>query len=226
MAIDVVSQRSFPQALAASTQRHVIAYDRLGFGQSSVRTHPATARFIDEEAHVYLPALVAALGLRQYLLLGHSVGGGMALVAAATAANQCTAVITESAQAFVQEQTLCGIREAQKAFENEAQFAKLAKWHGERARWVLAAWTEVWLAPAFRTWSLDPYLPKVHCPVLALHGDADAFGSDAFARRITQGVQGASRLEILASCGHVPHHEKKDEVLRRVQAFLTEHHIA
>lgn len=218
--------RNFPEALASKTSRNVIAYDRLGFGKSSGRTSPADASFIDQEAQVYLPAIVAALGLRHYILVGHSVGGGMALVAAAILGNHCAAVITESAQAFVEERTLSGIREARKAFESEAQFAKLTKWHGERAKWVLAAWTDVWLDPAFRGWSLDPYLGKVHCPVLAMHGDADEFGSCEFPRRIAQGVGGLARMEILAPCGHVPHRERESDVLALVQSFLAENGIA
>lgn len=214
--------RSFPEALAAKTNRNVIAYDRLGFGKSTARTSPARASFIDEEAQVQLPAITAALGLSQYILFGHSVGGGMALVAAATPASHCAAVITEAAQAFVEERTLSGIRDARKAFESEAQFSKLSRWHGERAKWVLAAWTEVWLDPAFRGWSLDPYLAKVNCPVLALHGDADEFGSCEFPRRITQGVQGPARMEILSPCGHVPHREREGDVLALVQAFLSD----
>jgi pimeloyl-ACP methyl ester carboxylesterase len=218
--------RNFPEALAAKTNRNVIAYDRLGFGKSTARTSPAKAGFIDEEAQVHLPAIAAALGLSQYILFGHSVGGGMALVAAATPESNCAAVITESAQAFVEERTLSGIRDAKQAFESEAQFSKLSRWHGERAKWVLAAWTEVWLDPAFREWSLDPYLAMVHCSVLALHGDADEFGSCEFPRRITQGVQGPARMEILSPCGHVPHRERESDVLAQVQAFLSDNRIA
>lgn len=218
--------RSFPEALATATSRNVIAYDRLGFGRSTLRTSPAEAGFIDEEAQIYLPAIVAALGLSHYVLFGHSVGGGMALVAAAISGSHCAAVITESAQAFVEERTLSGIRDAKNAFESEDQFSKLTKWHGERASWVLAAWSEVWLAPAFRGWSLDPYLGKVRSPVLALHGDSDEFGSCEFPRRITQGVHGLARMEILSPCGHVPHREREGDVLGLVQRFLVENGIA
>lgn len=218
--------RTFPEALAATTGRHVIAYDRLGFGKSTRRTRPAEAGFIEEEARVFLPSIVAALDLSRYILFGHSVGGAMALVAASIPGSRCVAVITESAQAFVEERTLCGILDARKAFESAAQFSRLTRWHAERARWVLAAWTEVWLAPDFRDWSLDPYLAQVHCPVLAIHGDSDEFGSSAFPRRITQGVRGPARMEILNSCGHVPHRERGDDVLALVQHFLLDNGLA
>lgn len=214
--------RSFPQTLAIRTGRPVMAYDRLGFGQSSRRTAPAEPGFIDDEALVYWPAIAGVLGLGQYVLFGHSVGGGMALAAAAVAGDRCLAVIAESAQAFVEDRTLSGIREARNSFVDGAQFSRIARWHGERAKWVLDAWTEVWLSARFREWSLDPYLGQVHCPVLAMHGESDEFGSCAFPRRIVEGVAGPARMEILAACGHVPHREREGEVLKLVGSFLAE----
>lgn len=218
--------RDFPEALAIATGRTVFAYDRLGFGKSSVRTDPADPEFIDDEARIYFPAIVMALGLSQYVLFGHSVGGGMALASASVSGSSCAAVITESAQAFVEEKTLSGILAAKQGFENEVQFSRLSKWHGERARWVLEAWTEVWLSPQFRNWSLDRYLGKVTCPVLAIHGDADEFGSSEFPHRITQSVSGPARMEILKGCAHVPHREKQADVLSLTCRFLLDKRIS
>jgi pimeloyl-ACP methyl ester carboxylesterase len=217
--------REFPAALACATNRPVIAYDRLGFGHSSRRTDTATTTFIDDEARIHLPAVVNTLSLGRYVLFGHSVGGGMALAAAAVAGSRCAAVISESAQAFVEERTLAGIRAAKQGFEDEARFARLSKWHGERSRWVLEAWTEVWLSPEFRQWSLAPVLGRVRCPVLALHGDADEFGSCEFPRRIAQEVSGPARMQIIGDCGHVPHREKEGEVVALVREFLAENGI-
>lgn len=217
--------RDFPAALAAKTSRTVIAYDRLGFGKSSLRTDAPSLDFINQEAEVYFPAIVRVLGLDGYILFGHSVGGAMAISIAAHDQVGCQAVITESAQAFVEERTLEGISAAKQAFQNEAQFSRLAKWHGERAQWVLDAWTEVWLDPQFRDWSLDACLKEVHCPVLAIHGDHDEFGSSEFPRRIANGVRGSSQMEIIAGCGHVPHKEKVEVVLGLVGDFLSERAI-
>ncbi len=217
--------RDFPAIFASKAARTIIAYDRLGFGRSSRRTDAPSIDFIAKEAEVYFPAVARGLGLDAYILFGHSVGGGMALSIAAHAPERCKAVITESAQAFVEERTLSGIRAAKQEFEKASQFSRLVKWHGERAGWVLAAWTEIWLAPAFRNWSLDACLPKVRCPVLAIHGDTDEYGSGEFPRRIAEGVGGPSRMEIIAACGHIPHREKQDEVLRLAKTFIESHAI-
>jgi pimeloyl-ACP methyl ester carboxylesterase len=128
----------------------------------------------------------------------------MAIAIAATQGARCRFVVTESAQAFVEQRTLDGIVAAKAQFERNDQFARLARWHGDKAAWVLDAWTQVWLDPAFAAWSLDRWLPQVRCPVLAIHGDRDEYGSVAFPERIAHGVQGPARMVVLEACGHVP----------------------
>ena len=216
----VAQWRDFPAHLAQATARDVIAYDRRGFGESDPRPHPATIDFIDEEATQVFPALREALSLDRFVLFGHSIGGGMALAIAAHQPDACEAVITESAQAFVEERTLAGIRAAKQAFADPAQLQRLTRWHGEKAAWVLAAWTEVWLSPAFRDWSVDSWLPKIRCPVLAIHGDHDEFGSPAFPRHIVAGVAMPAEMVLLADCGHVPHREHESLVLELTRDFL------
>lgn len=213
----------FPAKLAESSARPVIAYDRLGFGKSSPRTALPSTRFILEEAQVYFPEVAQALSLDSYVLFGHSVGGGMALSIASLHRSHCKAVISESAQAFVEPRTLAGIEAAKESFGFPERFAKLNKWHGDKSRWVLDAWTEVWLSPEFRSWSLVPYLKDVHCPVLVIHGSNDEYGSDDFPRTIARHVQGPASLEIIEDCGHVPHRERNELVLSLASAFIHEH---
>lgn len=212
--------RDFPEALATAASRDVIAYDRLGFGKSTPRRELPSIDFIFEEGATFFPAIQQALGITRFSLLGHSVGGAMAIVIAALQREACEAVITESAQAFVEPLTLSGIRAGKAQFGAPEQFAKLAKWHGEKAQWVLDAWTEVWQSPEFSSWNLDQHLGQVNCPVLAIHGDGDEYGSLEFPRRITSRVSGPSEMAILDNCGHVPHRERKEEVLGLISSFL------
>ncbi len=214
--------RDFPAQLAVKLNRSVLAYDRLGFGQSSPRHAPPSLDFIDEEATVVFPELCRALELSKVVLFGHSVGGAMAIAIAAHQARTglCASVITESAQAFVEARTLGGILAAKKTFSDPAQLSKLAKYHGEKAQWVLDAWTETWLHPSFKDWSLDNHLSRITCPVLAIHGDQDEYGSCAFPRRISDGVKSHSEATILEGFGHVPHREDAQKILDTVASFL------
>jgi pimeloyl-ACP methyl ester carboxylesterase len=216
--------RDFPAQLAIRLGRSVLAYDRLGFGQSSERQSPLSLRFINEEAETVFPELCRTLGLKEVIPFGHSVGGGMAIAIAShrSPTGLCVGVITESAQAFVERRTTAGILAAKQLFDAPEQFAKLTKYHGAKARWVLEAWTQTWLDPKFADWCLDDHLTRVQCPVLAIHGDQDEYGSCAFPRRIATRVAGYSQAVILEGVGHVPHRENPDELIDAVGAFLAE----
>jgi pimeloyl-ACP methyl ester carboxylesterase len=211
--------RDFPAVLARKFGRPVFAYDRLGFGQSDARVERPSAAFVDEEAHTYFPPLRDALGLTRYGLFGHSVGGAMALAIASEDA-ACEAVVTEAAQAFVEDRTLAGIRAAGRQFAQSAQFAKLERLHGPKARWVLSAWQDVWQSAEFAGWNLDARLQRIRCPALAIHGDRDEYGSLEFPRRIVRGIGPVARMAVLEGCGHVPHRERPDQVLSLVSEFM------
>jgi pimeloyl-ACP methyl ester carboxylesterase len=144
----------------------------------------------------------------------------MAVHIAAQWAADCEALVTIAAQARVEEQTLAGLRTARALFADPAQLERLGRHHGDKARWVLAAWLDTWLDPAFAGWTLAPVLPRVTCPVLALHGEDDDYGSAAQPRMIGELSAGPARVEILPGVGHVPQRERPDDVVRHVAGFL------
>ncbi|MGE4345613.1 MAG: alpha/beta fold hydrolase [Geoalkalibacter sp.] len=211
--------RDFPKQLAESLSRTVVAYDRLGFGKSDERSSLPSIEFIEEEAIKYFPAIKGQLSIGSYVILGHSVGGAMAVNIASRDAD-CQAVITVSAQAFVESLTVEGIQQAKRSFEQPGQIERLEKWHGEKAKWVLHAWTDVWLSDEFKDWSLEPAIHGVRCPVLAIHGDADEYGSTEFPKFIANNSSGPGEMLIIESCGHMPHKEKPQEVIDALRRFL------
>lgn len=212
--------RDFPEQLAAATGREVIAYDRLGFGQSDPHPDQLGPGFVADEAERGFVPLCEQLGIKRFVLFGHSVGGAMASVCAARFPERCEALITESAQTFVEDLTLNGIRDARDAFAESGQLDRLKRYHGDKAAWVLSAWTDTWLSTPFQDWSLDDVLPQVRCPVLAIHGAHDEYGSAVHPNRFAELSAGPGRALIVDDCGHVPHKEKPDTVLDAVSAFL------
>lgn len=212
--------RDFPEQLALATGRTVIAYDRLGFGQSDPHPGKLTHQFVHDEAHSGFRALKDHLGIGKFIAFGHSVGGGMAIASASAWAGDCVALITESAQAFVEDLTIRGIVEVRQAFQQAGQLDRLKRYHGEKAAWVLSAWIDTWLAPEFADWNLDQDLPLIRCPVLAIHGDGDEYGSALHPQRIARLAGGSATASILAGCGHVPHREKEETVIGMVSAWL------
>ena len=214
--------RDFPQQLALHTQRDVIAYDRLGFGRSApcqLRT-PLGINFVADEAYAGFFWVHQYFQLTQFVLLGHSVGAGMALACASVHQGGCEAVIAEAAQAYVDDAITQGIRQTNAFFQTPERFARLTQYHGDKAHWVLNAWVSTWLSADFTHWQIQDTLSSVRCPVLCLHGEDDEYGAPCHAQTIVEGVAGPAFANILSNCGHVPHKEQCATVLQSIKFFL------
>ena len=209
--------RDFPQQLCTETHRMIIAYDRRGFGQSDASDVQLSTDFIQQEALV-AAELLDQLGISQVIALGHSVGGGMAVSFAAQYPFKCVAVITEAAQAYIEQKTLDGVSDAKQMFQQPEQLQKLKKYHAEKAQWVLDAWTETWLSPAFRNWTLDNDLKALQTKLLAIHGHNDEYGSLAQPERLAKYTD--AELHLIEACGHVPHREKPQLIVQIIKEFV------
>jgi proline iminopeptidase len=71
----------WPALSPLAERRQIILYDQRGRGESSAPANPHDATVYDDAADV--SALRRALGIRQWDMLGHSWGGGIAMLAAA-----------------------------------------------------------------------------------------------------------------------------------------------
>jgi pimeloyl-ACP methyl ester carboxylesterase len=212
--------RDFPERLAAALGCDALVYDRRGYGASSpFGSAPRTPRYLEDEADV-LARVLDACGVAEAVLFGHSDGGSIALVAAARFPERVRAVVTEGAHVLVEELTLAGIRAAREALRTTDLRERLRRHHGDRTDAVTAAWIDVWLSPAFRDWDITAYLPRIRCPVLALQGTDDEYGTPAQVRAIADGVAGPSRAELVPGVGHTPHRAAADAVLRTTVGFL------
>lgn len=210
--------RNFPEELANSLSAEVIAYDRAGFGKSHARNDLPSNQFITEEADIYFSQIKSKLDIKKFVMIGHSVAGAMSLNIAANY-KDCIGVVSISAPVYVEELTLNGIKNAKKEFQDPVVFDKLTKWHGDKARWVLDAWTEVWLGNEFRTWKLNR-INEIFCPVLTIHGENDEFGSVDTPKFISQNVQGKSELHLIDNCGHMPHVTHRPFVIEKISDFF------
>ena len=213
--------RDFPMRLAQAAGRTVIAYDRLGFGRSDRHPGRQGFDFIAAEAQQGFAAVCQHFALEGFVAVGHSVGGAMATECAAALPERCQALITLAAQTLVEPCTLAGIRAAARTFAQPGQLERLQRYHGDKAAWVLDAWVDTWLADEFRDWSLDETLAKVRCPLLAIHGEHDEYGSRLHPERFAALAAGAAQMLILPGCGHVPQRECPEQVLQAVARFLS-----
>lgn len=212
--------REFPKELGALTQCNVLIYDRQGYGKSSPFTTNARRNdYLEIEAD-RLAQLITQYRLHRVILFGHSDGGSIALLAAAKYPSSIIGVITEGAHIFVEEITLKGIREAVTAYKTTNLKTRLQKYHGEKTEAVFKAWAETWLSNTFRSWNIEHFLSKIHCPVLVIQGEKDEFGSLAQVHGIVKQVSGAVSSLIVPAVGHTPHKEAQEIVLDHSAKFI------
>ena len=211
------SWRGLPRRLARALRVNALVYDRWGYGRSQER--PVFGdRFMEAEVPV-LGALLEHLGIARPALLGHSDGGSIALLFAAAHPGRVRAVVTEAAHTFVEPETQAGIR-ALVALQAAGRTPDwLRKLHGARAEQLLGAWSAHWLSGVHARWDIRSELPRVRCPVLAVQGDADEFGTQAQVDSILAAVPGA-RSWIAPHCGHTPHSQAEDAFVERAVDFL------
>lgn len=214
--------RGFPERIAAATGRRAVAYSRLGHGASDAPPRPRTPASMHEEAATVVPALRDALGLRAPVLVGHSDGASIALLHAAwsagSAVHDVTGLVVLAPHVLVEESGLVAIRVAREAFGSGDLRARLARRHRDPDA-AFRGWNDVWLDPAFRAWDLRPELPGIRCPVLAVQGGADPYGTLVHVEAVRDLASGPVELLVLDG-GHSPHLEKPDRVEAAVVEFL------
>ena len=208
--------RGFPERIAAATGRRTVAYSRLGHGWSDPPPAPRTPRFMHEEAAAVVPAVRAALGLDRPVLIGHSDGASIALLHAASAA--VDGLVVMAPHVFVEELGLREIEAARRRFDEEDLRSRLARHHRDPDA-AFRNWNDVWLDPEFRRWDLRAELAGITCPVLAVQGTADPYGSTAHVTAIRDGVAGPVEL-LLLDGGHSPHLEHPDAVAAAITRFV------
>jgi pimeloyl-ACP methyl ester carboxylesterase len=214
--------RDFPRRVAEATGCRALVYSRYGYGQSEVLAEPRVGvRFMHREALEALPALLGALGVERPLLVGHSDGASIALIHAG-AGHPVRGLALMAPHVFVEPLCLESIRKASAAFDAGDLAQRLGKYHRDPRR-SFHLWADAWLDPEFLHWNIEEYLPGITCPVLAIQGRDDEYGTMAQLQAIGRGVRGPCELLQLADCGHAPFREQPAATLAALTRFIDEH---
>ncbi len=205
--------RDFPAKLVAATGCRGLVYDRYGYGQSDVLAEKRrTVRFMHDEALNALPEMLAALQVENPILIGHSDGASIALIHAG-AGHAARGVVAMAPHVFIEPICISSIREAKRTFETTDFAEKLGRYHRD-ARKTFYGWADVWLDPQFGGWDIrDEYLPGVRCPVLAIQGFDDEYGTMAQLDEIERRVSGPCELLKLEKCGHAPFRDQPQQTI-------------
>lgn len=213
--------RDFPDKLCKLTGCSGLVYDRQGYGESAPFSGVSRdLDYLEKEADVLI-ALLKELGIEQNVLFGHSDGGSIALLAAAKKPSLITAVISEGAHVFVEDITLEGIRQGKEQYATTNLRDKLIRYHGDKTDGVFSAWADTWLQPKFKEFNMEHFLPSIKCPVMAMQGALDEYGSEAQVDSIVGKVDGVSQKFMVPDVGHTPHRDAQELVLNYVISFLS-----
>ena len=212
--------RDFPAKVAAAAGCRALLYDRYGYGQSDVLAEPRrTVRFMHDEALVALPEILSGLKMQSPILVGHSDGASIALIYAG-AGHAVRGVVAMAPHVFIEPICLSSIRSATQTFESTDLAQKLGRYHRD-ARKTFYGWADVWLDADFNGWDIrDDYLPGVRCPVLAIQGHDDEYGTMAQLDEIEARVAGPCTLLKLDHCGHSPFRDRPAEVISSIGSFV------
>lgn len=213
--------RDFPAKLAAATGCGAFVYSRLGYGKSDPCKLPRPIRFMHTEGLEVLPRVLAAIGIKECILVGHSDGGSIAIVyAGGTPAVPLRGLITEAAHIFCEQLSVDSIEAAKRQYEKKGLRQKLFKYHGANTRCAFRGWNDVWLHPDFMAWNIEEYLPGIKVPMLAIQGEDDQYGTPAQLEAIKKKSGRHTKTLLLPGCRHAPHAEQEQATLEAMRKFI------
>jgi len=213
--------RDFPQKLASETGMGVFVYSRAGYGQSDPADLPRPLDYMSIEAFEVLPRVLDSLRFQSGILLGHSDGASIAAIyAGGVEDHRVRGLVLIAPHFFTEEEGLSSIAAAAIAYENGDLREKLAKYHNnpDNAFW---GWNKAWLDPGFRDWNIADAIDYWRIPVLAVQGGEDQYGTLGQISEIETRIYSPVDVAILENCGHSPHIEQPEALLKTVGDFCT-----
>lgn len=210
--------KDFPAQVAAVTGCPAVVYSRYGYGQSDLLAAPFAVDYMHREALETLPELLSRLAIARPVLVGHSDGASIALIYAGSR-DGLAGLVALAPHVFVEDISVKSIAEAKVAFETTELPEKLARHHDDPRR-AFYRWNDIWLHPDFRRWNIEAYLPAIRCPVLAVQGADDEYGTMAQVEAVARAVGGPCEVVELEECGHSPHRDQPERTLSAIARFV------
>ena len=216
--------RDFPERLCDAAQLRGLVYSRPGYGRSTPRAAEEAwgLDFMHRQARELLPALLQALDVDAAAdppwLFGHSDGASIALLYAARFPQALRGAVVVAPHIVVEDLSVASIETARRAYLESDLRQRLSKYHDDpdSAFW---GWNRIWLHPPFRQWSIEREIEAIRCPLLAVQGLDDEYGTLEQIRGIARRVPQAQLLE-LPACGHSPHRDRPQQLIDAAARFI------
>ena len=209
----------FPETLAAATGFGVFAYSRSGYGNSTPVKLPRPLDYMHVEALDVLPKLLAKIGFRRGLLLGHSDGASIASIYAGSRQDHRVHGVVLIAPHFIVENiSVASIVQIRNAYATTDLKEKLARWHKDVDN-AFYGWNDAWLDPDFRSWDISEYLAYIRVPVAILQGVDDQYGTMRQVEIAQEECYCPVDVTVIPGAGHQPHREAPGATLDAISEF-------
>lgn len=215
--------RDFPAQLCRATGLPGFVYAREGYGASTPLASPRAVDYLHREAGRVLPQVLAAAGIVNPILVGHSDGASIALLHAGLFPGVAKALLVLAPHLFVETITVQAIAEVNRRFHDRGDNrlrAALSR-HHQSLDSAFGGWAGIWLNPDFLAFNIEAEVAQIRCPVLAIQGADDPYGSARQVERIAELCPGTS-VHLLPDCRHNPHLEQDAQTLGLCKAFIGE----
>ena len=217
----VAMWKDFPAQLCEAGGFRGLVFSRPGYGRSTPRAADEAwdVDYMHRQAHEVLPAFFDALGMTKPLwLFGHSDGGSIALLYASRFPDRVAGLVLLAPHIFVEDITVQNIEQARDAYVASDLPQKLGRYHDDVAG-TFWGWNHIWLNPRFRAWNIESELGAIACPVLAVQGLDDEYGTLAQIHGISAQTPRTQLLE-LAECGHSPQRDQPQQLIAATLSFI------
>ena len=127
------------------------------------------------------------------------------------------ALIVIAPHICVENLSIQGIKTAKDIYQKGMLRERLIKYHDD-VDGMFWGWNDIWLSTAFRSWNIEDQVSHITCPMLAIQGAKDEYGTlyqiEEIQRRVPK-----TNLQILSDCGHIPHLEQTQKLLDTILDF-------
>ena len=212
--------REFPRDLCQQTGLAGLVYDRWGHGKSEPLSLPRAGDPREDESGQSLADIFSYFDMNEVILVGHSFGGAIALIAASLHPVNVRAIVPIVPQLLMHEDSRAGLALAEKAFNNGKLRDKLIPFHGDKTDTLFHNWAGMAERPTVPEIPYQQYLKNITCPVLAVFGMNDNYGYAPNLDFVKQHVSSHLHISEIPEAAHYPHLETADIVIDKITTFI------